>query len=146
MHWSLKAVRRKSFCLKTDNRYRSTWNFTKQLHRSTCPKVKAPDVSSVTCEESCLMWPLHRECKIILGLITCSLHRSLWNDTTEYTLLKNIYSILWWSKMNKFDRYHSALLGIIPYRSPRQQESTELIFLQYFLHNAFLNCRETYFQ
>lgn len=83
-----------------------------------------------------------RECKVILGLITCSLHRSLWSGNTEYTLLKNIYSILWWSEVNKFDRYHSVLLGIISYRSPRQQESTELIFLYFFLYNAFSDGQE----
>lgn len=84
MHWSLKAGRRKSFCLKTNDRYRSIWNFTEQLHRSTCPKVEAPDVSSVICEERCLMWPLHGEGKVILGLITCGLHKSLWSDNTKW--------------------------------------------------------------
>lgn len=87
MHWNLKAGRRKGFCLKSDERYRSTWNSVEEVQRSICPKAEAPDVSSIICEVRCLMWPLHRECKVILGLISGSLHRSLWNDNT---LLKNI--------------------------------------------------------
>lgn len=97
-------------------------------------------MSYIICEERCLMWQLHSQYKVILVQINCCLHRRLQNDSI--TVLKNIYYTLWWSEVNKFDTNSCSW----EYQTHLQDSRRAQSWFFYNLHNAFLNCREAYFQ
>lgn len=106
------------------------------------PKVEAPDASYIICEERCLMWPLHSWCKVILEQISWFLHRILWSGSIKYVYFveKHLFhSVVVW---NEYMWYKWLCT---PGNNTIHIFKTQSWFF-YNLHNACLNCRETYFQ